>query len=547
MAEKRNWLELSHEERIAALKGSSYDQIVTDYDLPGIAPAEFKRRIAAEASLWQAANIGQFEEGGGPPTKDMILGAYRDLDRSEAILELIDNSIDAWLSRRSSYPKASAPTLEVYVDIDPANGRLIYEDNAGGVKREKLQNLVVPGYSDTTAFSETIGSYKTGGKKAIFRLATAARLDTRYWNPVGTSDEAFSIQLDEAWIGDASRYKFPYALLQDSSVLERGQTIYTLQLHEEPKGAPWYSSPEQRSKIEDAIRRTYSLLLIRHPQINLHFNDRKKPLEPVADLYDFTGAHEAKAGLDVRPQRVKFELELEHDGTKKPIIIELVIGCRTTTGMTDGKSWGFDLYGNDRLFVPYEQETFADDLPKGNVQRRIRGYVNILGPNVFIPWDTHKRHLNHDREIMQILRTHPLIKKVFKNWKDAFQQIADLVRGEGTHSLSKRMTGIFDKNVSDLVIPHEGTLKIDAARKKGVELPDGFYAPRVKGSKKCKKDGLVIKFSITTDDARLLMTFFDLEGEIDAGELSRVVRDDVIERAMRPSDPRERKRGKSKR
>jgi hypothetical protein len=52
----------------------------------------------------------------------------------------------------------------------------------------------VPGYSETTDLTPTIGSYHTGGKKAIFRLATEANITTRYWNPSGTSDEAWSIQ-----------------------------------------------------------------------------------------------------------------------------------------------------------------------------------------------------------------------------------------------------------------------------------------------------------------------------------------------------------------
>ena len=108
MAEKRNWLDLTHEERVFALQGSSPDQLVADYEMPGVAEVEFKRSLAEEATLWQASNVDTFQEAGGPPTKDVVLGAYRDLDRSEAILELIDKSIDAWLRRRESYPKASA-------------------------------------------------------------------------------------------------------------------------------------------------------------------------------------------------------------------------------------------------------------------------------------------------------------------------------------------------------------------------------------------------------------------------------------------------------
>src|SRR5438034_11822813 len=110
---------------------------------------------------------------GKAPNKEVVLGAWRDLDRSEALLELIDNSIDAWKRRREKYPDKSAPELNIYIDIDSDTGQLTYEDNAGGVPVGKLENLVVPGYSETDALAHSIGSYKTGGKKAIFRLAMA--------------------------------------------------------------------------------------------------------------------------------------------------------------------------------------------------------------------------------------------------------------------------------------------------------------------------------------------------------------------------------------
>lgn len=79
--------------------------------------------------------------------------------------------------------------------------QLTYEDNAGGVSPDKLQNLVVPGHSETDPFSKTIGSYKTGGKKAVFRLAEAAQIMSRYWSPAETfEDQTLSVQLDQEWI-----------------------------------------------------------------------------------------------------------------------------------------------------------------------------------------------------------------------------------------------------------------------------------------------------------------------------------------------------------
>ena len=67
---------------------------------------------------------------------------------------------------------------------------------------------------------------------------------------------------------------------------------------------------------------------------------------------------------------------------------EIILGCRRTSGEGEGKSkWGIDLYGNDRLFVELDQETFSSLLPtRGVAKNLILGLINLRGPNTFIPW-----------------------------------------------------------------------------------------------------------------------------------------------------------------
>jgi len=307
MGKKRtDWAGLSHEQKVKVLAGQPMDAITGAYSYLDLNDADFRAVLARERRLWKPENVKEFKSIGSAPTKDVVLGAWRDLNRSEAILELIDNSIDAWLQRRQTYPKKVAPELNVYVDIDKATHQLTYEDNAGGVSVDKLQNLVVPGFSDTTPLTNTIGSYRTGGKKAIFRLAREVAVTTRYWSPAETSDDAVAVHLDSAWIDDPTAYKFPYAILKDKSVIERGQTRYLLQLREEPVGGPpWFDDPESVGAIRRGIRTAYSLLWIRNPNIHIHFLDRTKALDPLDDLYSFSGTH--FTGTDIRPQMVAFK------------------------------------------------------------------------------------------------------------------------------------------------------------------------------------------------------------------------------------------------
>ena len=78
-------------------------------------------------------------------TKDVVLGAWRDLERAEALLELVDNSIDEWLRRRAAHPKKTSKELDIFIDIDSSLHQLVYEDNAGGISTDKLDNLVYQG------------------------------------------------------------------------------------------------------------------------------------------------------------------------------------------------------------------------------------------------------------------------------------------------------------------------------------------------------------------------------------------------------------------
>src|SRR5205823_634873 len=145
--------------------------------------------------------------------------------------------------------------------------------------------------------------------------------------------------------------EFPFAPLKDKSFVEKGQTRYTFQLREEPIGGiPWFLEADDIKKVTDSIGRTYTLLLIRNPSIQIYFHDLENPIKPLEDLYDFSGTN--KEGTNLQPQQVNFVFELLHEGTPHKVTAEIVLGCRRTSGTGYGVSLpGIDLYGNNRLFV----------------------------------------------------------------------------------------------------------------------------------------------------------------------------------------------------
>ncbi len=523
MPTKPDWNDIGHADKLRILRETPIDQIVSDYKLSDQADSSFRAHLAREIMLWQPQySEGTPKEAGAPPNKEVVLGAWRDLDRSEALLELIDNSIDAWNRRRAKYPDKTAPELNIYIDIDSDTGQLSYEDNAGGVPTDKLENLVVPGHSETDALAPSIGSYKTGGKKAIFRLATAVNISTRFWNPAETGDSAVAVHLDEKWLKDVNEYSFPYFDLKDGGDIHRGQTRYVMQLRAEPLGAFWYSNPRELDKISRDIQNTYGLLMSRDGNINIYFPKRGKKIIPALDTrYDFSGASNSQ--VDIRPQRVEFVTEMEYQGQRHKVTIEIVIGCRVTTATRDDVGPGFDLYGNNRLFKYRDERLFYDQLPKGQAGNLARGWVNILGPNVFIPWDTHKRHLNYDREIIDLIRTHPAIKNLFENWSDAFQQISRLGSGEITKTIHVSHA-LVDEETHQLSFGHSDPVSIDASKRRGQKLPESIFKPLLAAAKKTKKDiGLTLSMVFTIDEARRLAALFEIHGSLDAAPTKRAL------------------------
>jgi hypothetical protein len=516
MAKKQTWEKLPHQEKIRKLKSLTDDEIVESYAPTGTTESEMRKQLARERELWRPENIGEAKTAGGPPKKETFLGAMRDLNRAEALLELIDNSIDAWMKRRARYKNKTAAQLQIYIDLATSGEILTYEDNAGGVEEDNLTNLVVPGFSETNDSDRTIGSYRTGGKKAIFKLASDANIRTRYWNPVGTTDDAFEVHLERSWLEDSQLYTFPYFPLKKKTILQKGQTIYTFLLRD----PDWDQNLIDR--ILEEIRRTYTLLLVRNPEIEIYFNDRTKPLQPIQDLYRFSGAKDT--GIDIRPQKVIFKSSVEWLDKTHDIEIEIVWGCRTTTAAKrDGDIWGVDLYGNNRLFVHHDQDQVLRwfSFPPGQARQYIRGFINIIGPNVLVPWDTHKRHLNEDSPVVRMLR-----KKPFTDLFAAWDQVYDAV--SNSENVRAKIKQVFEpwKAGKDINVASSDEVTVSSTRRRNTVK---MHQPKVPTKKKTATPNLEIRFSVTKPEFRDLCGKFKLDPDRTAKkQLSEAIRQAIL-------------------
>ena len=83
MSKKIGCPTLSHERHIQILTGPKIDQILAAYELPGSDTEAFRAYLTNRLTLWTPANLGTNKRtSDASPTKDPIMAASRDLDRS---------------------------------------------------------------------------------------------------------------------------------------------------------------------------------------------------------------------------------------------------------------------------------------------------------------------------------------------------------------------------------------------------------------------------------------------------------------------------------
>jgi hypothetical protein len=304
-----------------------------------------------------------------------------------------------------------------------------------------------------------------------------------------------------------------------------------MQLRPEPISACWYKNPAELEKISREIKDTYGLLMARQGAINIYFPKRGTKITPdLNSRYDFSGA--TNGAIDIRPQRVEFETELDYQGQRHKLTIEVVIGCRVTTASRENVGPGFDLYGNNRLFTQRDERLFYEQLPKGHAGSLARGWVNIVGSNIFVPWDTHKRHLNTDREIIDLIRTNPAIKNLFENWNEALQQISRLGPGEITKTINVPYE-LVNERTHELNFPHSDRVEISPTKKRGQKLPDSIFKPVLASVKKDKRNkGIGLSMAFTLDEARGLAAYFHISGPLDAAQTKRGLSDKAKEHLL---------------
>lgn len=121
----------------------------------------------------------------GDPDKDFFVSMLtRDIDLDAAILDLLDNCLDGvqrQLQANPAAPSSRTPYDGYWAHLELSPSSFVIEDNCGGIERSIAQDRAFRmGKSNPGDTIGAIGMYGIGMKRAIFKLGTSARVETRH-------------------------------------------------------------------------------------------------------------------------------------------------------------------------------------------------------------------------------------------------------------------------------------------------------------------------------------------------------------------------------
>jgi histidine kinase/DNA gyrase B/HSP90-like ATPase len=304
------------------------------------------------------------------PSKRLYLSIIADYDLNKGICELIDNALDIWIKNEKS------SKLSIDITLDTTQQTIIIKDNAGGINKEDLSNVVGPGHTSNAEKDETIGIFGVGTKRAVVALAQDIKIKTRR-----LSGSSYQVEFDDNWLLSSEDWQLP---VYEITEINANSTIIEL--------------TRLRIRLDDTkcdtlrmhLGATYSQFLCHNNlKIKLNANEltpvnfEKWAYPPDFEPRRYSGVVKTSTGEDVR--------------------IQAIAGL-TTESNPSGGEWGVYVYCNERLIIG-GLKTFDVGFASGLAGKPhpdislMRVLLFISGSAKLLPWNSSKSDINPSNEV----------------------------------------------------------------------------------------------------------------------------------------------------
>ena len=332
------------------------------------------------------------------PKKTFFLDMFtRDISLEDAILDLIDNAIDALCKTRSidlsvHYVKndgVPTPTgAEGYEDVAPAKIGVSFADsgfkiidNCGGIPYQRAKEEVFLFGRTSTKTNLGLSVYGVGLKRAIFKLGKKITVESR------TGEEAWIVEIDVDKWSNIDEWTFPIEKKEiKGNGEDAGTTVTVTDLNPEVKMR--FKDGTLGATLKQAVATTYPLFLGKYVSITINEVEVKSQLIAMAESADIESSY----------------LQFKEDD------VDVVI----TTGLAERMSgeWnqeraGWYILCNSRVVVWADKTDLTGwGLIAPQFHTKFRGFIGLVfffskDPET-LPWTTTKRGLNKESRVYQI-------------------------------------------------------------------------------------------------------------------------------------------------
>jgi hypothetical protein len=212
------------------------------------------------------------------PAKNFFVNMLtRDIELSDAILDLIDNCVDGIMrdrKRNGNEPmEKESPYNGYFADIQMRGDYFSISDNCGGIPLETAKRYAFKmgrdeKYTDDDKDLPTVGMYGIGMKRAMFKIGKNSVVTSH------TSNESFEVVINPEWIEQKDDWRIPIRLIDNDPTQNRGTKIEVTLLNSEISA--WFSNDDFVNDFYKTVSRNFSFIISKGFKISIN----GKPVEP---------------------------------------------------------------------------------------------------------------------------------------------------------------------------------------------------------------------------------------------------------------------------
>ncbi|CAI1870848.1 Uncharacterised protein [Serratia quinivorans] len=431
-----------------------------------------------------------------PAKKFFVEMLTRDIDLKDAILDLIDNSLDGAMRQLNN--KNNLKNNDAYKNFHSKlymnENEFIIQDNCGGISEKialtKAFRLGNTDYGDDSELP-TIGVYGIGMKRAMFKMGRHSKVSTR------TNDNEYSVTITPDWLEKDDDWHLPLEYNSDK-LEEIGTKIHITKLRD---GVSRLLGDEVNFQSDLIHLISYHFAIVINKGFKIYINDKEIKPNLTALLFD-KSAFEKNDGIT----------PYIYDNYKDGVNIQLAVGFyrdlsteeedeSSLESKNSSEKAGWTIICNDRVVV-YADKTRLTGWGEAGVPSYHTQFIGIAGVVKFssndaskLPVTTTKRGIDGNSELYLAVKDY--MRDGLKTFTIFTNKWKSYGSSKGTvTSFSNASINASSSEITDL-IPHE-KWKINPK-----EFGGRIYKPHLpipKISDKVKN----IKFSVDYDDFLLV-------------------------------------------